>query len=200
MRMRTEIGNEGLLPLPRLCLAVARSAAIVALTGALLISCTTAGSERSPADRPSKFARFQHDAASSDCFFQRSIDNFEVLDESNLLVFDGRRRTYHVEVSPPSMSLRHAYGLQFRSTTGRICGNPGERLQISDGSFDRFPISVTGVYRLDEATQAAVRAHFGQTTPLPVPPEDEEAEAIEELVTDIEEEAAAEPSGENQEN
>lgn len=180
--------------------AITMSGAIVALAGALLISCTPAGGERSVASQPSKFARFPHAAARSDCFFPRNVDNFEVLNESNLLVFDGRRRVYHVEISPPSMDLRHAYGLQFTSATGRICGNAGERLLTSNGSFSRFPLSVTGVYRLDEATQSAVRAHFGQTTALPVPPEDEEAEAIEELVTDIEEEAAAEPSGETQEN
>lgn len=158
------------------------------LAAALLVSCTGPGSESSVSNRPHKFARFPHDAAHSDCFFSSRIDNFEVLNESNLLVSSGRRRVYHVEVSPPSPDLRHAYSFGFQSGTGRICGNPGERLLTQDGTFGRFPLSIIGVYRLDATTEAAVRAHFGQATVLPVPPEEEES-AIEELVTEVEESA-----------
>lgn len=162
--------------------------ALAALATALLLtSCATAEGEGASASRPGRIARFPHNMANADCFFQNRIDNFEVLNETNLLVFDGRRRVYHVEISPPSMDLRHAYGIQFRSSTGRVCGNPGERLQISGGTFGAFPLSVTGVYRLDAVTQTAVRAHFGQAVALP-PPEDEDAGAIGELVTEIEEE------------
>ena len=202
----TAPGNEGILPSPIRCRRMILPAAIAALASILLLSCTSAGGDKSAASAPSKFSRFPHSAANSDCFYQQRVDNFEVLNDSNLLVFDGRRRVYHVEVSPPSMELRHAYGIQFSSTTGRVCGNPGERLQVQNGSFSRFPLSVTGVYRLDEATQSAVRAHFGQTTPLP-PPEDEDAEAVEELVTDLEEatddssqESPPDASGAEQEN
>lgn len=160
-----------------------------ALAAALLVtSCATTGGEGSAASRPGRIARFPHNVGNADCFFQNRIDNFEVLNETNLLVFDGRRRVYHVEISPPSMDLRHAYGIQFSSSTGRVCGNPGERLQISGGSFGAFPLAVTGVYRLDEVTQTAVRAHFGQAVALPPPPEDEDAGAIEELVTEVDEE------------
>ena len=166
--------------------------AFAALVACLLLSaCATTGGDSvaSAASAPSRFARFPHDLGNADCFIGSRIDNFEVLNESNLLAYDGRRRVYHVEVSPPSMDLRHAYGIQFTSLTGRICGNAGDRLRISDGSFGRFPLSVTGVYRLDETTQAAVRAHFGQPVAVPpAAPEDEGTEALEELVTDLEEE------------
>lgn len=182
--------------------------ALAAISAAMLLtSCATAGGEGASASRPGRIARFPHDLANADCFFQNRIDNFEVLNETNLLVFDGRRRVYHVEISPPSMDLRHAYGIQFRSSTGRVCGNPGERLQISGGTFGAFPLSVTGVYRLDAVTQTAVRAHFGQAVAQPQLPEDDDDAAIEELITDLEQEAnpAGEdsqpsPSGEDQEN
>ncbi|MXZ26848.1 MAG: hypothetical protein F4Y72_00915 [Gammaproteobacteria bacterium] len=182
--------------------------ALAAIAATLLLtSCATAEGEGASASRQGRIARFPHNMASGDCFFQNRIDNFEVLNDSNLLVFDGRRRVYHVEISPPSMDLRHAYGIQFRSSTGRVCGNPGERLQISGGSFGSFPLSVTGVYRLDAVTQTAVRAHFGKAVAQPPLPEDEDAAAIEELVTDLEEEenpAGEEPQtsspGEDQEN
>lgn len=182
--------------------------ALAALAAALILtSCATADSDASAASRPGRIARFPHNMMNADCFFQSRIDNFEVLNETNLLVFDGRRRVYHVEISPPSMDLRHAYGIQFTSSTGRVCGNPGERLQISGGSFGRFPLAVTGVYRLDAVTQTAVRAHFGQAAAMPPPPEDEDAGAIEELVTDLEEAEAPAgeerqvlPSGQDQEN
>ena len=182
--------------------------ALAAISAAMLLtSCATPGGEGASASRPGRITRFPHDLANADCFFQNRIDNFEVLNETNLLVFDGRRRVYHVEISPPSMDLHHAYGIQFRSSTGRVCGNPGERLQISGGTFGAFPLSVTGVYRLDAVTQTAVRAHFGQAVAQPQLPEDEDAAAIEELITDLEQEAnpAGEdsqpsPSGEDQEN
>ena len=210
MTIRTALsppGNEGILPSAIRCRPAILPAVIAALTSLLLISCTGTGEERSAASAPSRFARFPHSAASSDCFYQRRIDNFEVLNDSNLFVMEGRRRVYHLEVSPPSFDLRHAFRLEFESTTGRVCGNPGDRLKVSNGSFSSFPLSVIGVYRLDETTQAAVRAHFGQTTPLPVPPENKEAEAIEELITDLEkaeseagEESVTEPAVEDQEN
>ena len=163
--------------------------AFAALVASLLLSaCATTGDD-SAASAPSRFARFPHDLANTDCFFGRRIDNFEVLNESNLLAMEGRRRVYHVEISPPSMDLRHAYAIEFRSATGRVCGNAGDRMLIANGFVGGFPLSVTGVYRLDETTQAAVRAHFGQPVAAPpVAPEDEDAEALEELVTDLEEE------------
>ena len=182
--------------------------ALAALAAALILtSCATAGSDATAASRPGRIASFPHNLANADCFYRSRIDNFEVLNEANLLVFDGRRRVYHVEISPPSMDLRHAYGIGFRSSTGRVCGNPGERLQISGGALGGFPSAVIGVYRLDAVTQTAVRAHFGQAVAQPQLPEDEDAAAIEELITDLEQEAnpAGEdsqpsPSGEDQEN
>ena len=188
--------------------------ALTALAANLLLaSCATTGGDPSAASARSKFARFPHSAANADCFFERAIDNFEVLNESNLFVFDGRRRVYHIEISPPSLELRHAFSIGFASSTGRVCGNPGDRLVFSNGSMSRFPLSILNVHRLDEATQLAVRAHFGQATPQPPAPEDQDAEAIEELVTEVEEppggagEDAAlagagsdTPAGEQQEN
>lgn len=162
--------------------------AAVMVLAAALGACTAAEGERSGASAQARFARFPHSMANSACFFSSRIDNFEVLNDTNLLVSEGRRRIYHVEISPPSNDLRHAYGVQFSSSTGRVCGNPGERLLTRNGSFGSFPSAVVGVYRLDEANELAVRAHFGQAPALPAAPEDEDAEAIEELVTEIDSE------------
>ncbi len=151
-----------------------------------LLGCTGMEGDESVASTRAKVGRFPHSTAKADCFFPRRVDNFEVLNDSNLLVFDGRRRVYHVEVAPPAMDLRHAYGIEFYGTSGRICGNAGERMRVRNGTLSSFPQSVVGVYRLDENMEAVVRAHFGQATALPVPPEDQEADAIEELVTDLE--------------
>ncbi len=159
--------------------------AVLSLAALTLGACAAMEGERSAASNRAAVARFPHSAANADCFFQRRIDNFEVLNDSNLLVFDGRRRVYHVELSPPSVDLRHAQGLGFSSVTGRVCGHAGERLQVRNGSFSRFPLSVVGVYRLDESMQAAVRAHFGQAAALPEE-EERNAEAVEELVIDLE--------------
>ena len=163
------------------------------LAALMLTACTGMEGERSVASARTNVARFPHGGANADCFFQQRIDNYEVLNDSNLLVFDGRRRVYHVEVTPPSPDLRHAYGIEFFGTAGRICGNAGERLHVRNGSYSRFPLSIMGVYRLDETMQAAVRAHFGQTAALPALPEDQDADAIEELVTDLEEPARDAP-------
>ncbi len=159
---------------PRLVLA-----SLVAL---LLSACAGAEGDRSVASPRHQTARFSHSAANADCFFSRQINNFEVLDERNLLVFAGRRRVYHVEITPPSPDLRYAYGIQFRPA-GRICGYSGERLVLQNGSVSRFPLSITAVYRLDENLEAAVRAHFGQSPSAPALPEADAGE----LVTDLEE-------------
>jgi len=122
--------------------------AILLMAALMLGACAAMEGERSAASNRAVVARFPHSAANADCFFQQRIDNFEVLNDSNLLVFDGRRRAYHVELSPPSVDLRHAYGIGFATATGRVCGHAGERLQVRTASFSRFPPSVVGVYRL----------------------------------------------------
>ncbi len=178
--------REALVMAPRL--------AILLMAALMLGACAAMEGERSAASNRAVVARFPHSTANADCFFQQRIDNFEVLNDSNLLVFDGRRRAYHVELSPPSVDLRHAYGIGFSTATGRVCGHAGERLQIRTASFSRFPPSVVGVYRLDETMQAAVRAHFGQAAAPPALPEDQDADAAEELVTDLEGPTGAAPT------
>ncbi|WP_446830067.1 DUF6491 family protein [Candidatus Foliamicus sp.] len=177
------------------------------LLALLLFGCTAVDGDRSVATTRPQMARFPHSSANADCFYSQRVDNFEVLNDSNLLVFDGRRRVYHVEIAPPSLDLRYAYGIEFLSTSGRICGNAGERLVTRNGGASRFPQMIVGVYRLDETLQTTVRAHFGQTIPAPALPEDADAEAVEELVIDLEgepeavdEDSASLPGSSEQEN
>ena len=167
--------------------------ATLSLAALLLGACAATGGDGSAVSARPTIMRFPHSTTNADCFLQRSIDNFEVLNNSNLLVFEGRRRVYHVELAPSAVDLRHAYGIEFTSSTGRVCGRAGERLYVS-GSFSGFPPAVTGVYRLDDSLQAAVRAHFGQAPDTAAFPEEDDANAAGELVTDLE--PASENGGE----
>jgi len=86
----------------------------------------------------------------TDCFYNRSVSSWTVLDRTRLIVYEGsKRRAFLVEISPPSFSLRSASEIAFVSNNSRVCGRAGERVLIDDSpSSGSFIVAIT---RLDEA-------------------------------------------------
>ena len=65
----------------------------------------------------------------SSCFNTTSINDYEVLDRGNLIVYGRpRKRAYHLQISPPNLDLGGSDMISFRSWTGRICGYAGDEL------------------------------------------------------------------------
>jgi hypothetical protein len=137
---------------------------------ALLPGCAAIGDGDLPV-RPSVRAGEFGEAS---CFLRRTVMDFEVLDDRNLIVFaPGRSEPYHMQVSPGSSGLRHATVLAFEASSAQICGYAGDSLLVEQPGGGLQRLSVIGVYRLDEPALAGLEARFGKAVaparPAPQP-------------------------------
>ena len=100
------------------------------------------------------------------CFNTSSINDYEVVDRGNLIVYGRpRKRASHVQISPPNLDLRGSDMISFRSLTGRICGYAGDELIIPNDIFQpRY--SITNVTELDETGLYNLMVQFGKAEPL----------------------------------
>jgi hypothetical protein len=149
------------------------------LVAAIAVGCTSSGEQQRP-PRPSvRGGEF----GTPGCFLRRLVQDFEVLDDRNLIVFaPGRSDAYHVQVSPPDGQLRFAQLLAFESRDSRICGYAGDSLTMADGTAGPRRLSVTGSYRLDPAALQGLEARFGMAAAPargPAQPQPGEGAAIE---------------------
>ena len=115
----------------------------------------------------------------SSCFNSRDIEDYMVLDRSNLIVY-GRpsSRTYHIEISPPATSIRGSDMISFVSWSGRICGFAGDDLLIPNSIYNERH-SIISVKRLDETAQYNLLVRFGKAEPvIEVQPEDDSSPEI----------------------
>ena len=115
----------------------------------------------------------------SSCFNSRDIEDYMVLDRSNLIVY-GRpsSRAYHIEISPPATSIRGSDMISFASWSGRICGFAGDDLLIPNSIYNERH-SIISVKRLDETAQYNLLVRFGKAEPvIEVQPEDDSSPEI----------------------
>ena len=115
----------------------------------------------------------------SSCFNSRDIEDYMVLDRSNLIVY-GRpsSRAYHIEISPPATSIRGSDMISFVSWSGRICGFAGDDLLIPNSIYNERH-SIISVKRLDETAQYKLLVRFGKAEPvIEVQPEDDSSPEI----------------------
>ena len=114
------------------------------------------------------------------CFFARQAQDFQVLDDRNLIVFaPSKSNPYHITISPPSPELRWANGLAFESRNTQVCGYAGDHVLLADGPGPRR-YSVIAVHRLDEDALHGLQARFGVgSAPQQAEPEPAEGAEIE---------------------
>ena len=115
----------------------------------------------------------------SSCFNSRDIEDYMVLDRSNLIVY-GRpsSRAYHIEISPPATSIRGSDMISFVSWSGRICGFAGDDLLIPNSIYNERH-SIISVKRLDGTAQYNLLVRFGKAEPvIEVQPEDDSSPEI----------------------
>ena len=100
------------------------------------------------------------------CFNTSSINDYEVLDRGNLIVYGRpRKRAYHLQISPRSLDLGGSDMISFRSWTGRVCGYAGDELIIPNDAFQpRY--SIVSVEELDETGLYNLMVQFGKAEPL----------------------------------
>jgi len=98
---------------------------IIVVSLSTLIGCAGTG-------EPLESAAAESGSRSRDCISQSSIRDYQVLDDSNLIVTAAVRRKYHVILRHRAFGLRSSWQIAFRSPTGMICPGSGE-VVFNDG-------------------------------------------------------------------
>jgi hypothetical protein len=122
------------------------------------------------------------ESTGSDCISQSSIRDYTVLDDANLIVTQGAKRKYHVQLSRRAYGLRSSRAIGFHSQTGRICGKFSDLL-VDDG-FGPEKIRISSIRQLSPESEEELLIRFGKIEPeyeQPRRPENVEGAEVEEL-------------------
>ena len=141
----------------------------------MLVACAGSG-EPSLGDEPRVVA------GGSDCISTRTIRDYRVLDDANLVVTAQASRQYHVTLSRRAPGLRSSWKIGFRSASGRVCGGFDDIL-VDDG-FGPESIRIASITQLTPEEYEALLVRFGKREPAiePAPANDEvESAEVEEL-------------------
>jgi hypothetical protein len=103
------------------------------------------------------------------CFYAREVQDFAVLDRSNLVVYaPNDANAYHLRISPPSTALRFADSIAFLPSGGRICGYAGDRLLVGQpASAER--LAIIDVARLSRGGLEMLRGEGAVSRDAPRP-------------------------------
>jgi hypothetical protein len=102
---------------------------MLVLLGAPLAGCAATATTGDAGDRAAA-------ERETDCIRTSLINDWEALDERNIIVYETRRRPYHVELAQScfGVNFETMIGLYDRRGDGRICGFGFDRV-IVDGSI-----------------------------------------------------------------
>jgi hypothetical protein len=96
-----------------------------------------------------------------DCISQSSIRDYQVLDESNLILTAGVKRKYHMKLSRRAYGLRSSWKIAFRSPSGRVCAGMSDII-FEDG-FDTYEqIRVDSIRELSPEEADDLLIQFGK--------------------------------------
>jgi hypothetical protein len=137
----------------------------------ILIACASASDPAPDADSERVSAR-------SDCISTRTIRDYRVLDDSNLVVTAQGNRKYHIALSRRAVGLRASWKIGFRSTSGRACGGFDD-IVVDDG-FGPERIRIAGIRELTPEEYEELLVRFGKKEPATEPaPATESVESAE---------------------
>jgi hypothetical protein len=140
-----------------------------------LIACA-GSSEPSADDAP------QATTSRSDCISTRTIRDYRVLDDANLVVTANGNRDYHVTLSRRALGLRSSWKIGFRSASGRVCAGFDD--VVVDDGFGPERIRIAAIRQLTPEEYDALLVRFGKKEPAiePAPATDDvETAEVEEL-------------------
>jgi hypothetical protein len=111
----------------------------------------------------------QSDAVSGrpDCISTRTIRDYRVLDDANLVVTANANRKYHISLSRRAVGLRASWKIGFRATSGRICGGFDDI--IVDDGFGPERIRIADIRELTPEEYDELLVRFGKKEPTTKP-------------------------------
>ena len=133
---------------------------IIGATSSVLIAC--AGSQGTASEAGSDVV-----TGRPDCISTRTIRDYRVLDDANLVVTAEGSRKYHISHSRRAAGLRASWKIGFRSTSGRVCGGFDEI--VVDQGLGPERIRIAGITELTPEEYDALLARFGKGEPVTEP-------------------------------
>ena len=109
-----------------------------------------------------------------ECMFAVSVRDWRPLDDENLILFETRRRAYHVELVRPAFGLRSDVTIGVYDRDGRICPYGGDAIIVDGGILDRIPIR--SMRRVRDGELDALYVQFGIEPPVEIRTEGVELE------------------------
>lgn len=127
---------------------------IIILFSLVLLGCASSGDRYQSAGDPVE-------SRSNDCILQSSIRDYQVLDDSNLIVTASGKRKYHVELTRRAFGLRSNWSIGFYSATGRVCSGFSEVI-VDDGFGRKETIKLRSVREISPDELDALLVRFGK--------------------------------------
>lgn len=123
------------------------------------------------------------EANGSDCIWTRTIRDYTVLNDSNLLIHGAGKKSYFVTLLSPSWEMQSSMGMAFMSTDGRLCPFGRDRIVFRGMTEEAVRIRSINEVSVDQAEQLLVR--FGKSNATgPQIPESKPVEGAEIEVPD----------------
>ncbi len=115
----------------------------------------------------------------SDCIFEGTIRDYQVLDDKNLVVTASARRKYHIELYRRAFGLRSSWHIGFRSPTSRICPAFGEII-VDDNTGRLEAIRIESIREVSPEEHEELLVRFGKKEPdIEQTPVEEEVDTAE---------------------
>lgn len=140
------------------------------------VSCASSGGTEKAAER-------DIDYHGSDCILIRTIRDYSLLDDRNLLIWGPAKRAYYVTLFRPSFELRSSFQLGFESRDDRLCPYGGDGI-VAGGSLSHETIGIQSISRVSEEQAERLLIRYGRKEPAEQqapPPKDVKGAEVEEL-------------------
>jgi len=121
------------------------------------------------------------DYRGSDCISIRTIRDYQPLDNRNLLIKAGGKRTYFVTLAISSFEMRSSFRLGVESTDSWLCPYGGDRIVF--GGLSEMSLSLRSISQVTEDQEQELLIRFGKIEP----PELQESAPPEVKGADVEE-------------
>lgn len=103
------------------------------------------------------------DYSGSDCILIRTIRDYRLLDDRNLLIYGPGDRAYYVTLFRPSFELRSSFQMGFSSRDDRLCPFGGDAIVV--GSMRREEIAIQSISRVTEEQEEQLLVRYGKKEP-----------------------------------
>ena len=118
-----------------------------------------------PAPERETVAEGDVDYRGSDCILIRTIRDYRLLDDRNLLIYGPADRAYYVTLFRPSFELRSSFQLGFESRDDQLCPFGGDAIVV--GSLNREEIAIQSISRVTEEQEEQLLVRYGKKDPAP---------------------------------